>query len=169
MTPLQGATLDNLFTARVSVPCEQLTTPTTLYWAVEGKELLSANIPAQHCIPSARPTPALPPIQVVVKDRQCLVNTGGNTLWRTASELAQHNGATVYQNIYALLIHNRAVFEEGDVHRLRGRYLRCPTPELLSRIAPDHARRLFAETLVFSPHIQQHTRAYLMGEAVVAQ
>ncbi|MNF75982.1 hypothetical protein D3C84_580770 [compost metagenome] len=49
--PLQGAVLDDLFTVRVHIPCNQLNKPTTLYWSVKGNVLQSAAVPAQQCAP----------------------------------------------------------------------------------------------------------------------
>ncbi|MNF86646.1 hypothetical protein D3C84_690910 [compost metagenome] len=144
--PLHGAVLDNMFTARVRVPCEQLNEPTTLYWSVKGAELQSADIPSQRCTYSE---PPLPPIQVLTTKARCLINTRGNTLWRTASELVHHNGATVYQNIYALFISNRSAFEDGDIHRLREQILHCPPPVTFRHITPKHARSLFSEAESF--------------------
>lgn len=145
--PLQGAILDDVFTARVRIPCEQLSEPTTLYWSVKGEALQAAKVPAQRC---AVAVPTLPPVRFIVQDGQCIVDTGGNTLWRTATELAKRNGATVYQNIYALFITNRSAFYGEDISRLYRQQLRCPDGEIFKRLTPEHARRLFAEAEAFN-------------------
>lgn len=144
IAPLHGAKLSNLFTLRVRVPCEQLAKPVSLYWLVSERVLQTAKVPAQQCAP---PKPSLPPVQIVIQADQCMINTRGNTLWRTATELARRNGASIYQNIYGLFLTNKAAFEDEDVLRLNQRILQCPDAIMLAHIEPEHARRLFADAV----------------------
>ncbi|QFI54346.1 hypothetical protein FE240_06335 [Aeromonas simiae] len=143
---LEGAALENLFTLRVPVPCAWLAQEQTLYWAVSGKMLMSAKIPPQQCAP---PPPPEPQVRIFSRQDRCMIDTGGVTLWRVASELAKRNKATVYQNIYALFLTNKTAFADEDISRLRSRELLCPHPALVEQIAPDHAKRLFDEAVKF--------------------
>ncbi|MNR63296.1 hypothetical protein D3C85_1855560 [compost metagenome] len=71
-------------------------------------------------------------------------------MWRAATELSRHNGATVYQNIYALFIANKEAFSDSNVLRLQQRILRCPDATTFDYLTPAHAKRLFSEAEKFN-------------------
>lgn len=146
--PLHGGSMEHLFALRVPVPCSWLTADSVIYWALPKQPLVSATIPAQPCQGTSLQRPAKPPVTVFENQAACWVDTGGNTLWHTASELTKINKMSVYQNVYALFITNKAKFAGEDIHRLRSRRLQCPEPTLFRHIAPEHASRLFKESLV---------------------
>ncbi|MGL4707442.1 MAG: hypothetical protein ACRCWH_04355 [Aeromonas veronii] len=144
MIPLKNAKLEGLFMLNVQVPCEQLAAGATLYWATE-RSLLHALIPPQHCQLSRE----VHPVTVFDKQGECWLDIGDNTLWRAATEVSKLNKATVYQNIYALFLVNRTAFSGEDINRLKSPLLRCPPAQLIERISPDDAYRLFKEMLEF--------------------
>lgn len=144
MTPLKGARLEDLFALSVSVPCEQLSAGATLYWAT-GSALLHAPIPPQVCRRSSQ----LTPVTIFDKQGECWLDVGDNTLWRAAIEVGKLNRATVYQNMYALFLANRAAFVSEDINRLKSPLLRCPPDQLIENISPQDAHRLFKEMLAF--------------------
>ncbi|MFB2903388.1 FimV/HubP family polar landmark protein [Aeromonas jandaei] len=145
MLTLKGARLEGLFMLSVQVPCEQLTTGATLYWAT-GNTLLHASIPPQNCQLPREVTP----VTVLDKQGECWLDIGDNTLWRAATEVSKLNKATVYQNMYALFLANRTAFAGEDINRLRSPLLRCPPDQLIEQIHPDDAHRLFNEMLEFN-------------------
>lgn len=143
-----GAVLEQLFTLKVALSCDALNEERVFSWFVPGRPLLRARVPAQVCGEEEKNAdPVFPPVTIGTRNGICMIDTGGNTLWRVASELAHYNGASVYQNIYATLITNRAAFIDNDVHRLGKTFLQCPAMNSLDKIDPDHARELFRETL----------------------
>lgn len=148
---VDGAVLEDLFTLRVQIPCEQLTSATRAFWALPNRPLLSADIPVQRC---ERP-PLFPPVHVFERQGVCWLNSNGNTLWHTALEYSRLNHASVYQNMYALFLANRSAFAKEDIYRLTTPLLRCPTDQQLAEINPDHARALFADADQF-----HHARAH---------
>lgn len=148
--PIQEVALERLFTLAAAVPCESLATASVIYWDVPGQLPLSATLPAQTCEPEVvvpPPPPPPPPVRRYEERGMCLIDTGGNSLWHVATELAKGNGASVYQHMYALFVTNRGAFEAGDIQRMRERTLHCPEPALFAHIGPEHARRLFEESL----------------------
>lgn len=146
--PLNNIVLERLFTLRVELPCQWLMDDSILYWSLPGRSLLSATIPAQSCVTKPSAPPPLPPVLIYEKQGKCLIETGGNTLWRVATELAKRNRASVYQNIYAIFVTNKSSFAGEDIHRLGSRRLYCPDPALFEHINVNHARRLFEEGLL---------------------
>lgn len=138
---VDGAVLEDLFTLKVQIPCEQLTSATRAFWALPNRPLLSADIPVQRC----ERTPLFPPVHVFERQGVCWLNSNGNTLWHTALEYSRLNHASVYQNMYALFLANRSAFAKEDIYRLTTPLLRCPTAQQLAEITPDHARTLFAD------------------------
>lgn len=144
MLPLKDARLEDLFILSVQVPCEKLTTITTLYWATKSS-LLHAPVPLQTCEPPREVTPII----VFDKQGECWLDVGNNTLWRAALEVSKINKATVYQNMYALFLANRVAFADEDINRLKSPLLRCPPDPLIERIHPEDAHRLFKEMLEF--------------------
>uniref|UniRef100_UPI001FCC5D2E hypothetical protein n=1 Tax=Aeromonas dhakensis TaxID=196024 RepID=UPI001FCC5D2E len=151
---VDGAVLEDLFTLRVQVPCEQLTSATRAFWALPNRPLLSADIPVQRCERS----PLFPPVHVFERQGICWLNSNGNTLWHTAQEYSRLNHASVYQNMYALFLANRGAFAKEDIYRLTTPLLRCPTAQQLAEIDPDHARALFIDAEQFH-HARAHTPA----------
>lgn len=145
--PLNNIVLERLFTLRVALPCQWLTDDSILYWSLPGRPLLSATIPAQSCVTAPSAPPPLPPVLIYEKQGKCLIDTGGNTLWRVATELAKRNRASIYQNVYAIFVTNKRAFAGEDIHRLRSRRLYCPDPALVDHIEPEHASRMFKETV----------------------
>lgn len=146
---LTGVVLEKLFTLRVAVPCKWLATESVLYWSLPGRPLLSATIPAQSCITEPLAPPLLPPVLVYEKQGKCRIDTGGNTLWRVATEFAKRNQASIYQNVYAIFVTNKLAFAGEDIHRLRNRMLYCPEPALFDHIEPAHAKQMFEDGLQF--------------------
>ena len=144
MLTLNDARLEGLFMLKVQVPCEQLTTGTTLYWATRNA-LLHAPIPPQNCQLPREVTP----VRVFDKQGECWLDIGDNTLWRAATEVSKLNKATVYQNMYALFLTNRTAFAGEDINRLKSPLLRCPPDQLIEQIPPDDAHRLFKDMLEF--------------------
>lgn len=147
LVPLQGGIIEDLFTLRIPVSCQLLSSQQTIYWSSPGRPLIKGQVPAQSC---KRP-PELPlklPVRIFSKGGKCLIDTAGNTLWHTASELAKKNHASVYQNIYALFLTNKPAFAGQDIHRLRTHILYCPDPALFDHIDAEHARQLFEEGLL---------------------
>lgn len=142
---VDGAVLEGLFTLKVQIPCEALTSTTRAYWAVSNHPMLSADIPAQGC---ERP-PLFPPVYIFDRQGVCLLNSNGNTLWHTAQEYSRVNHASVYQNMYALFLANRNAFAKEDIYRLTTPLLRCPTDQQLAAITPEHARALFGDAEQF--------------------
>lgn len=143
MMPLTGAVLEGLFTLKVAVPCQWLRAGSWLYWYIPGRPPMSAAIPAQKCAPHQ------PAVRVLTQNNQCVIDTGGNTLWRTASELSTWDHASVYQNIYGLLVANPQAFVGHDIHRLHQTVLHCPDLQVLNSLTRIHARQLFKESLKF--------------------
>lgn len=146
VTQLNGGVIEGLFTLRVKVACEYLTKKSELYWSLPEKAPLKSDVPAQSC-PLATSKKELQPVRIFFRQGKCVVDTAGNTLWRTASELKKNNSGTVYQNIYALFVTNKMGFAKEDIHKMRARILYCPDPSLFKYIEADHAKRLFAESL----------------------
>lgn len=144
---LTDVMLEKLFTLRVVIPCPWMASESVIYWSVPGRPLLSATIPAQSCVTKSSAPPPLPPVLVYEKLGKCLIDTGGNTLWRVATELAKSNRASIYQNVYAIFVTNKLAFAGEDIHRLRSRRLYCPDPALVDHIEPEHASRMFKETV----------------------
>ncbi|MNI12869.1 hypothetical protein D3C73_660740 [compost metagenome] len=144
---LADVVLEKLFTLRVVVPCPWMASESVLYWSVPGRPLLSATIPAQSCAIKPLAPPPLPPVLIYEKQGKCLIDTGGNTLWRVASEFAKRNRASIYQNVYAIFVTNKLAFSGEDIHRLRSRKLYCPDLALFDHIESEHARRMFKETV----------------------
>lgn len=145
---LPMAVLEGLFTLKVSVPCQLLSTDGgRVYWYIPGRPPVSAEIPTQSCHPQ------LPNVRVFSQDNRCMVDTGGNTLWHTASELARHYHISVYQNIYGLLVANPSAFTGHDIHRLRQRVINCPDNKVIRTLSISHARQLFKESLSSSPNL----------------
>ncbi|QGZ71095.1 LysM peptidoglycan-binding domain-containing protein [Aeromonas hydrophila] len=147
LEPLQGGIMVNLFTLRIPVSCQLLSSQQTLYWSSPGRPLIKSKVPAQSC-ERASELPLKLPVRIFAKEGECLIDTAGNTLWHTASELAKKNRASVYQNIYALFVTNKLAFAGLDIHRLRTQVLYCPDPTLFDHIDADHARQLFKEGLL---------------------
>lgn len=143
MSPLTGAVLEGLFTLKVDIPCQQLKVERNIYWYVPGRPPLSATIPAQKC--GSR----MSAVRIFTRNENCMVDTGGNTLWHTAKELTKWDHASVYHNIYGLLIANPHAFSGHDIHRLHQRILRCPDSQVINSLAIEHARQLFKESLAF--------------------
>ncbi|WP_421255561.1 MULTISPECIES: hypothetical protein [unclassified Aeromonas] len=147
LVPLQGGIIEDLFTLRIPVSCQLLSSQQTIYWSSPGRPLIKGQVPAQSC----KRLPELPlklPVRVFSKGGKCLIDTAGNTLWHTASELAKKNRASVYQNVYALFLTNKPAFAGQDIHRLRAQVLHCPDPALFEHIDAEHARQLFKEGLL---------------------
>ncbi|MGL6276758.1 hypothetical protein ACSZME_14955 [Aeromonas dhakensis] len=144
---ISEAAIENLFTLRATIPCQWLSSESVLYWYLPGKAMYRANLPAQKCIDESPVSPVTPPVLIYEKQGKCLIDSAGNTLWRVATELARHNGSSIYQNVYALFITNRSAFAGEDIHRLRQRALMCPSPDLLEQIDREHAKQLFKESL----------------------
>lgn len=144
--PLQGAVLIDVFSLEVQVECSLLEKGGTLYWVSPGHPPLESAVPSQVC-QQKQSTSTLPPVKIVDLNGRCMVDTGGNTLWRVASELALLNQFSIQQNIYALFLANRDAFAGEDIHRLKVRMLTCPSNESFKQISPAHAKRLFAESL----------------------
>lgn len=142
-----GAVLEQLFTLRVALSCDFLNEEREFAWFVPGRPPLRARVPAQTCGDEPQADPLFPPVTIGTRQGVCMIDTGGNTLWRVASELAARNGASVHQNLYATFLVNKGAFVADDIHRLRSRQLRCPSVELVRSIDPAQARRLFHETL----------------------
>ena len=143
---LQGARLVNLFSLEVPVACSLLEKGSALYWLSPGKSPLEAVIPPQVCKPKLS-VPVLPPVRMMSQGGRCMIDTGGNTLWRVASEMAVVNHFTVQQNVYAIFLINRSAFAGEDIHRLKSHKLKCPSLAQFKLIEAKHAKRLFAESL----------------------
>ncbi|MGY3862149.1 hypothetical protein ACW5WN_11150 [Aeromonas lacus] len=140
---LPKAVLEGLFTLKVSVPCQLLATDgSSVYWYIPGRPPVSAEIPVQSCHPQ------LPDVRVFSQSNRCMVDTGGNTLWHTASELASQNHISIYQNIYGLLVANPNAFTGHDIHRLRQRVINCPDNKVMRTLSISHAKQLFKESLL---------------------
>ncbi|WP_113721579.1 hypothetical protein [Aeromonas salmonicida] len=144
---LTGVMMENLFTMRTEVPCQWLKADSALYWYLPGRKMLKAEIPAQPCVSEPPALPPQPPVLIYEKQGECLIDTAGNTLWRVATELAKRNRASIYQNVYAIFVTNKRAFASEDIHRLRSRRLYCPDPALVDHIEPEHASRMFKETV----------------------
>lgn len=149
MLELEGAQLVDLFLLRVRVPCEQLGSGATFYWAAYGQPVIIAPIPPQACRVVQDELPAVVPVRIFEKGGGCWIDVGDNTLWRTATEVSRFNKATVHQNVYALFLANRSAFVNEDVNRLKEHILRCPSDQLVASISPEDAYRLFNEMLEF--------------------
>ncbi|AYV13680.1 hypothetical protein [Shewanella algae] len=134
-----GKLLDD---SRLSVytPCEFLTQGATVFWAT-GYSLEHTKIPPQQC------NKKIPITVDTTEAGECWVYLGNNTLWRAATELAQRNGATIYQNIYSIFRANKESFADGDINRLRDEKIRCPTDNELTATSPQDAYRLFTELI----------------------
>lgn len=144
MQQLQGARLEGLFMLSIPVSCENLSVGSTLHWITE-RGVQKAHIPPQSC----RAVPERQPITIFNKGGECWLNVGENTLWRAATEVSKLNKATVYQNMYAMFLANRQAFSGEDINRLQSTLLRCPPDQLIERISPEDALRLFKEMLEF--------------------
>lgn len=138
---LDDVALENIFTIMAHVPCEKLSHHASILWSTAELPVMAAAIPPQACQPV--------PNAVLIKDEQgiCKIDTNGATLWRVATELSKHNHATIYQNIYAILLANKAMFKDNDIHELRSEQLICPSDKLTFGISSQQAKRIFAETL----------------------
>lgn len=143
---LQGARLVNLFSLEVPVACSLLERRSTLYWLSPGNSPLEAVIPPQVCQPKLS-VPVLPPVRMMRQGGRCIIDTGGNTLWRVASEMAVVNHFTVQQNVYAIFLINRSEFAGEDIHRLKSHKLKCPSLAQFKLVEAKHAKRLFSESL----------------------
>lgn len=141
------AIMEGLFTLRANIPCQWLVEKSVLYWYLPGRAMHRATIPAQECISDLPSIPSPPPVLIYEKQGECLIDSAGNTLWRVAIELARHNGATIYQNIYAVFVSNRSAFAGEDIHRLRQKVLKCPAPSVFEGIDKEHAKQLFEASL----------------------
>lgn len=138
---LDNVALENIFTIMAHVPCEKLLHRASILWSTAELPVMAADIPPQTCQPV--------PNAVLIKHEQgiCKIDTNGATLWRIATELSKLNHATIYQNIYAILLANRAMFKDDDIHELRSEQLVCPANKLIFGISSQQAKRIFEETL----------------------
>ncbi|HHQ4663634.1 TPA: FimV/HubP family polar landmark protein [Aeromonas veronii] len=143
---LQDVVLIDVFSLEVRVECSLLEEGGTLYWVSPGHPPIESVIPSQVC-EQKQSAPILPPVRIIDLGGRCVVDTGGNTLWRVASELAAVNQFSIQQNVYALFLVNRNSFVGEDIHRLKVRTLACPSSETFKKISTAHARRLFAESV----------------------
>ncbi|MFR9704736.1 FimV/HubP family polar landmark protein [Aeromonas sanarellii] len=147
LIPIENAVLENVFTLRVPISCELLNKETIIYWFSKGRPTLHASIPAQSC---QHYNISASQVFIVEEKGQCWIIVGKHTLWRAALELSKHNNATVYQNLYALFINNKPSFIGEDINRLKDSLLRCPSEQLIKKIHPKDAYRLFTEMLYFN-------------------
>ncbi|MDQ1886574.1 hypothetical protein RA180_21530 [Aeromonas salmonicida] len=140
---LDNVALENIFTIMARVPCEKLSHRASILWSTAELPVMAAVIPPQTCQPV--------PKAVLIKHEQgiCKIDTNGATLWRVATELSKRNHATIYQNIYAILLTNRAKFKGDDIHELRSTQLVCPSDSIVFGISSQQAKRIFTETLEF--------------------
>ncbi|WP_421335589.1 hypothetical protein [Aeromonas veronii] len=141
---LPESKLDNLFSLRVKIACHLLSTHSVLLWIPQHGHTRTMNIPRQHCV-KKNIVKAINMYQD--KKLGCIIDTAGNTLWRTAKFISQYNSGTIHQNMYAIFLINKDKFIAHDIHRMNATRLRCPSPQLVASINDNQVKELFKDTL----------------------
>lgn len=136
---------EDIFVISVIVPCHLLHPGMELIWIpYENRRELRTVIPTIDCESNVNSSL----VRVVVAHGKCWIDTGGNSLWRTAFELSKINNDDIYTNMYAIFIANKKAFVDNNIHKLRDKVLRCPENAMMNMIEPAHAKRLFQESLI---------------------
>ncbi|HHQ4776163.1 TPA: hypothetical protein ACSP84_004020 [Aeromonas veronii] len=87
--------------------------------------------------------------RIIYSNTECIIEPKGTTLWRVGSLMAQKNGYSVYQNMFAVFLTNRNNFIDADITKMRDNLLLCPTEDLLASIDKHHAIEMFQDAEAF--------------------
>jgi len=87
--------------------------------------------------------------RIIYSNTGCIIEPKGTTLWRVGSLMAQKNGYSVYQNMFAVFQTNRNNFIDADITKMRDNLLLCPTEDLIASIDKRHAIEMFQDAEAF--------------------
>lgn len=87
--------------------------------------------------------------RIIYSNAGCIIEPKGTTLWRVGSLLAEKNGYSVYQNMYAVFLSNRHHFVDEDITRMQDSLLLCPSEETIASLDKRHVAEMFQEAEAF--------------------
>jgi hypothetical protein len=87
--------------------------------------------------------------RIIYSNVGCIIEPKGTTLWRVGSLLAEKNGYSVYQNMYAVFLSNRHHFVDEDITRMQDNLLLCPSEETIATLDKHHVAEMFKEAEAF--------------------
>lgn len=135
------------FLLKVYLPCSDIEDGDVIYYRVGNTSPLHVPIGSIKCS-SDKVSYIMP--KILYQQGQCFVDHKGTTLWRVGRVLNEINGFTVYQNMYGVYLTNPGSFIKGELSKMMSSdVLICPSPELLSTIDAQHAKRMFQEYEMF--------------------
>lgn len=129
----------------VHLPCDDFKGADTLIYR-RGEATLTLGLDGITC---SRHEGRLQQPRLVHSQSRCVIDPRGTTLWRVGSLLAEKNGYSVYQNMYAVFLSNRHHFVDEDITRMQDNLLLCPPEEMIASIDKGHAAEMFQEAEAF--------------------
>lgn len=129
----------------VHLPCDDFKGADTLIYR-RGGATLTLGLDGITC---SRHEGRLQQPRLVHSQSRCVIDPRGTTLWRVGSLLAEKNGYSVYQNMYAVFLSNRHHFIDEDLTRMQDNLLLCPPEEMIASIDKGHAAEMFQEAEAF--------------------
>lgn len=129
----------------IHLPCNEFKEGDSLLYKV-GDVTLSLPLNRIFCTSNSaqRQQP-----RIIYNNVGCIIEPKGTTLWRVGSLLAEKNGYSVYQNMYAVFLSNRQHFVDDDITRMQDNLLICPLEETIASIDKRHAVDMFREAETF--------------------
>ncbi|MDQ1886079.1 hypothetical protein RA180_18965 [Aeromonas salmonicida] len=129
----------------IYLPCSEFNSGDYLLYKVGNVTL---TLPLEPISCTADSTQRQQP-RIIYGNAGCIVEPKGTTLWRVGSLLAEKNGYSVYQNMYAVFLSNRHHFVDEDITRMQDNLLLCPPEEMIASIDKQHAVEMFQEAEAF--------------------
>lgn len=129
----------------VHLPCNDFNRDDILVYK-KGGATLRLGLDAITC---ERPKGRLRQPRLVYSNAHCIIDPRGTSLWRVGTQLAEKNGYSVYQNMYAVFLANRQHFVDEDITRMQDSLLICPPEEMIAAIDKRHAAEMFQEAETF--------------------
>lgn len=129
----------------VHLPCDDFKGADTLIYR-RGEVTLPLGLDGITC---SRHDGRLQQPRLVYSQSLRFIDPRGTTLWRVGSLLAEKNGYSVYQNMYAVFLSNRHHFVDEDITRMQDNLLLCPPEEMIASIDKLHAVEMFQEAEAF--------------------